>query len=100
MRKSWRLPVIIMSSSRSSRSFTGRPVRQASSAATQAMGAAWVSLPPKPPPMRRHSTVTAAAGSPSTFATRCCTSLGAWVELWTSMVPPSRGIAIATWPSR
>ena len=34
----------------------------ASSAAMQAKGAAWVSLPPKPPPMRRTSTVTAWCG--------------------------------------
>ena len=82
-----------MSSSRSSLSLTGRRVWCASSAAMHANGAAWVSLPPKPPPMRRTSTVIAWCGLSSTLAIRCCTSLGCWVELHTSMSPSSPGTA-------
>ncbi len=92
--KSCRLPVKRMSSSRSRRSFTGRPVRWASSAATQATGAAWVSLPPNPPPTLRTSVTTALCGTPSTLATSCWTSVGCWVEECTSIPPPSRGMAI------
>ena len=47
-----------MSASRSTRSFTGRPVFAASTAAAHAKSAGWLSLPPKPPPMRRHCTIT------------------------------------------
>ena len=53
-----RLPVMIMSSSRSTRNLTARPVFRASIAATQANSDICVSLPPKPPPIRRHSTTT------------------------------------------
>ena len=38
-----------------------------------------VSLPPKPPPMRRHCTVTAWLSMPSAWATQCCTSPGCCV---------------------
>ena len=69
-----------MSSSRSGRILAARPVFFATSAATQANRLPWVSLPPKAPPMRRHSTVTALFGTPSTIATMCWISLGCWVE--------------------
>ena len=39
-------------------------------------------------------------GRCSACATLCCTSVGCWVEEWTTMSPPSCGIAAATWPSR
>ncbi len=52
-----------MSASRSRRSLTGRPVPRAMTAAAAAISAGWVSLPPKPPPMRRHCTVTRLAGT-------------------------------------
>ena len=39
-----------------------------------AISAGWLSLPPKPPPIRRTSTVTALSDRPSTLATVCCTS--------------------------
>ena len=45
-----------------------------------AMIVAWLSLPPKAPPMRRTSAVTALNGRPSRCATPCCTSVGCWVE--------------------
>ncbi len=47
--------------SRSRRSLTGRARLRASTAAAAAISAGCVSLPPKPPPMRRHCTVTACA---------------------------------------
>jgi hypothetical protein len=65
---------------------------RAASAATQANSADCDSLPPKPPPMRRHSTCTSWRAA-SACATRCCISLGCWVEQCTSMPPSSRGIA-------
>ena len=48
--------------------------------ATQANRLPCVSLPPKPPPMRRTSTVTACEATPSTLATMCWISVGCWVE--------------------
>ena len=60
----WRLPVERMSSSRSRRSLTARPVLRATIAATHANSDICVSLPPKPPPMRRHSTTTSCAAMP------------------------------------
>ena len=74
---------------------TGRRVFAASNAATQAISEAWVSLPPKPPPMRRVSHTTAWSGMRSARATRCCTSVGCCVELRTSMSPSSPGIGHA-----
>ena len=56
--KPCRLPVIVMSWVRVSRSRTGRPVSVAPSAATAARPCGCISLPPKPPPIRRHCTVT------------------------------------------
>ncbi len=50
--------------------------------------------------MRRHSTVTALLGTPSTSATMCWISLGCWVEVRTVTSSSSPGIAIAIWPSR
>ena len=47
---------------RVSRSRTGRPVSVAPSAATAARPCGCISLPPKPPPIRRHCTVTAWLG--------------------------------------
>ena len=69
-----RLPVMVMSWVRFSRRLTGRPVRVAPSAATAASPCGWNSLPPKPPPIRRHCTVTWQAGRPSTCATMSCVS--------------------------
>ena len=57
-----RLPVIVMSWVRVSRSRTGRPVSRAPRAAIAANPWGCISLPPKPPPMRRHCTVTAWLG--------------------------------------
>ena len=81
-----------MSSSRSSRSLTARPVLRARSAATHANSDICVSLPPKPPPIRRHSTTTSWSAMPSARATMCCTSPGCCVDTWTCMPPRSRGI--------
>ena len=60
--KPCRLPVIVMSCWRVSRSRTGRPVSVAPSAATAASPCGCISLPPNPPPIRRHCTVTRVAG--------------------------------------
>ena len=49
----------------------GRPVTRAASAAIAAQPLAWLSLPPKPPPMRRTHTSTEASAMPSTRATTC-----------------------------
>ncbi len=62
---------------------TGRCSLAAATAAMQANGADCDSLPPKPPPIRRLSTCTRLASSFSACATRCCISLGCWVEQWT-----------------
>ena len=75
-----RLPVTALSSARSMRILTGRPVTRAATAAMQANWAAWLSLPPNPPPMRRHSTCTRLLASPRLEATSFCTSVGCWVE--------------------
>ena len=64
---------------RFSRSRTGRPVSIAPSAATAANPCGCISLPPKPPPMRRHCTVTRWFGMPSTCATISCVSDGCCV---------------------
>ena len=69
-----------MSSSRSGRIFTARFHFFAATAATAAKRFGCVSLPPKPPPMRRTMIVTAFDGTPSTCATMCCTSDGCCVE--------------------
>ncbi|MNG06662.1 hypothetical protein D3C84_899180 [compost metagenome] len=65
----------------------------AATAATQANRPDCDSLPPKPPPMRRHSTCTSLACRCSAWATRCCISLGCCVEQYTCMAPPSFGMA-------
>ena len=57
-----------MSSSRSGRILTARPSFLAAIAASAANRLPCVSLPPKPPPMRRISTVTACDGTPSACA--------------------------------
>ena len=72
----------------------------ASSAAIIAHCAACVSLPPKAPPMRRTSTVTALLGRPSAWAVRCWSSEGCWQEEWISKSPFSIGTTIEAWPSR
>ena len=66
----------------------------------QAQGEAWVSLPPKPPPIRRTSTVTAWKGMPSTSATSFWVSLGCWLEVWTTTPSSSVGVTRQAWPSR
>ena len=65
---------------RLARSFTGRFVFCAASAAMQQKIADCDSLPPKPPPIRRISTVTWFATSFSACATTCCISVGCCVE--------------------
>ena len=85
--KPCRLPVIVMSWVRLSRSRTGRPVIVAPSAATAASPCGCISLPPKPPPIRRHCTVTALLARPSTCATISCVSVGCWVLDWTNTWP-------------
>ena len=82
-----RLPVMVMSWVRFSRSRTGRPVSVAPSAAIAARPCGCISLPPKPPPIRRHCTVTACACSPSTWATISWVSDGCWVLDWTKIWP-------------
>ena len=54
---------------------------RAASAASAAQAQAWLSLPPKPPPIRRVSTVTKESGRPRMRATMCWTSVGSWVEV-------------------
>ena len=61
--KPCRLPVIVMSCVRVSRSRTGRPVRVAPRAAMAANPCGCISLPPNPPPIRRHCTVTSWLGT-------------------------------------
>ncbi|MCY1370386.1 hypothetical protein D9M69_574750 [compost metagenome] len=75
------MPVMVMSSMRGRRILVGRPVRWAITAHRQAGPAAWVSLPPKPPPMRRMSITTLLKEMPSTSATSFCTSVGFCVEV-------------------
>ena len=84
-----RLPVIVMSWLRDSRSRTGRPVSRAPSAATAAKPWGCISLPPNPPPMRRHWTVTAWLGMPRTWATMSWVSVGCCVLHWTKTCPAS-----------
>ena len=69
--KSCRLPVIIISSSRSYRILQGAPVCLAATAQATASALPWLSLPPNPPPIRRISTRTACIGTPSASATLC-----------------------------
>ncbi len=89
-----------MSSSRSGRIFTGRFHLFAAIAATAQKRFICVSLPPKPPPMRRTFTLTAFEGTPRTCATMCCASVGCCVEEWTSTSSSSPGRAKAMCPSR
>ena len=87
--KPCRLPVMVMSWVRVSRSRTGRPVRVLPSAAIAAYPCGCISLPPKPPPIRRHCTVTSLLGRPSTCATISWVSVGCWVLHCTKTWPPS-----------
>ena len=86
-RNGCRLPVIVMSWVRFSRSSTGRPVMVAPSAAMAASPCGWNSLPPKPPPIRRHWTVMLCAGMPSTCETMSWVSDGCWVLDWMKIWP-------------
>ena len=95
-----RLPVIVMSWVRLSRRLTGCPVSVAPSAAMAASPCGWNSLPPKPPPMRRHCTVTWCAGTPSTWATMSWVSVGCCVLDWTKIWPLESTRASAAWVSR
>ena len=95
-----RLPVMVMSWVRFSRRLTGCPVSVAPSAATAASPCGWNSLPPKPPPIRRHCTVTWWAGRPSTCATMSWVSDGCCVLDWTKIWPFSSTSASAAWVSR
>ncbi len=56
-RNGCRFPVMVMSWVRFSRRLTGRSVSTAPSAAIAARPCGWNSLPPNPPPIRRHCTV-------------------------------------------
>ena len=95
-----RLPVIVMSWVRFSRSSTGRPVIVAPSAATAAKPCGCISLPPKPPPSRRHCTVTWWLCTPSTCATISWVSDGCWVLDCTNTCPASSTNASAALVSR
>ena len=95
-----RLPDMVRSWVRLSRSRTGRPVSVAPSAAIAAKPCGCISLPPKPPPMRRHCTVTSWLCLPSTWATISCVSEGCWVLLWTKTCSLSSTWARAQWVSR
>ena len=98
--KPCRLPDIVMSWVRLSRRRTGRPVRVAPSAAIAAKPCGCISLPPNPPPIRRHCTVTSLLGRPSTCATISCVSDGCCVLLCTNTCSPSSTWASAQWVSR
>ena len=80
--KPCRLPVMVRSCVRLSRSRTGRPVRMLPSAAMAAKPCGCISLPPNAPPIRRHCTVTSELDRPSTWATISWVSEGCWVLLW------------------
>ena len=95
-----RLPDMVMSWVRVSRSRTGRPVSVDPRAAIAAYPWGCISLPPKPPPIRRHWTVTAWLGRPRTWATMSCVSVGCCVELWTKIWPFSSTSAIEQCVSR
>ena len=98
--KPCRLPVIVMSCWRVSRSRTGRPVSVEPSAATAASPCGCISLPPNPPPIRRHCTVTRWLGTPSTCATISWVSVGCWVLDWTNTWPFSSTVASEACVSR
>ena len=59
-----------------------------------------ISLPPKPPPIRRHCTVTSWLRSPRTCATISCVSDGCCVLLCTKTCPASSTLASAQCVSR
>ena len=83
--KPCRLPDMVRSWVRLSRNRTGRPVMMLPSAATAAKPCGCISLPPKPPPIRRHCTVISWLCLPSTCATISCVSDGCWVLDWTKI---------------
>ena len=95
-----RLPVMVMSWVRFSRSRTGRPVSVAPSAAMAAKPCGCISLPPKPPPIRRHCTVMWWLSRPSTWPTISWVSDGCWVLDWMKIWPPSSMWASAQLVSR
>ena len=96
----WRLPDMVRSCVRFSRTRTGRPVSTAPRAAIAANPCGCISLPPKPPPMRRHCTVISWLCLPSTCATISWVSDGCWVLLWTKTCSLSSTWASAQWVSR
>ena len=98
--KPCRLPEMVMSWVRLNRTRTGRPVTTVPSAAMAAYPCGCISLPPKPPPMRRHCTVTSWYGLPSTCETMSCVSVGCCVEDWTKICPFSSMLASAALVSR
>ena len=71
IRKSWRLPVIFISSSRSYRIFAVELFRTAAIAQAHARAFPWLSLPPNPPPIRRTSTLMRFMSRPNVSATLC-----------------------------
>ena len=95
-----RFPDIVMSMVRLSRSRTGRPVSVEPRAAIAAYPCGCISLPPKPPPMRRHWTVTSWLCRPRTCATISWVSDGCCVLLCTKIWPFSSTSASAAWVSR
>ena len=98
--KPCRLPDMVMSWVRFSRSRTGRPVSTDPSAATAAYPCGCISLPPNPPPIRRHCTTTSWLASPSTWATISWVSVGCWVLHCTNTWPDSSTVASELWVSR
>ncbi len=103
LQRAWkpcRLPDMVRSWVRLKRNLTGRPVSLAPSAATAANPCGCISLPPKPPPIRRHCTVTSWLDTPSTCATISWVSEGCWVLLWTNTCPFSSIWASAACVSR
>ncbi len=78
----WRPPVIIMSMLRGCVMRTGRLRTEAASAAPAAVGRWRVSLPPKPPPVRRLVARMWLRGTPSTLEILLCLMFGSiWFGL-------------------
>jgi hypothetical protein len=83
-----RLPAAVFSSRRVSAQRTGRPVRRASSAATNVYSPGSF-FAPKPPPMYSQTTRTLSCGSPSSRATAARTPQMYCVEMYTVSSSPT-----------